>query len=109
MTLRGSYFKGEMPTENVEVFAWIADRLIHHEILWSEAGRACVKDADGEYKEIGLNHIKSIVRRDYLETHKPVPGLSKIIDDVFYFNFEQFKHIDKDACQMRTVVGRINS
>jgi hypothetical protein len=107
--LRGSYFKNDVPTKNVDIFNWIAERFTYHGILWSESGRACVKDVDDEYREIGLNHIKSIVRRDYIEAHGPTRAIDKIIDDVMTFNFEQFRSIDKEKCIMRTVTGRINS
>lgn len=63
---------------------WINERFVHHGFLWNKDGNAqCI--AGDEIFNIKDNHIKSIVRRDYIELKGNYPGLSQIIDDIIAF------------------------
>ena len=107
--LKGKYYDGDSPLPAVDVFAWIADRMIHYGIMWSTNGRICVKDESDEFRTMGLNHLRSIVRRDYLEAHGEFSGLNGIIEDVIMFNRERVIGVDPRKCIHAEVVGRLAS
>lgn len=108
--LKGKYFdENDAETPAVKVFSWICERMIHYGIMWSTTGRICVKDHNDEFVEMSLNHLRSIVRRDYLQLHGEFPGLNGIIDDVVFFNQERLAKVDPSICLHATVEGRLAS
>lgn len=91
-----------------EVAMWCANRMSYYDVKWGTDGHIAVPNADGNLEEIGINHIRSIIRRDYLERHPAYPGLSKIISDVVNYAL-RFSVANKKDAYETTIHGKIRS
>ena len=64
---------------------WCAKRMATYGIVWGTCGTLAVRNEDGLLVEMTPNHLKSMVRRDYIESNGHHPGLSRIIDDIIVY------------------------
>lgn len=60
---------------------WLAQRMNYYDFLWAVDGRIAVK-IDGGNQTMTRNHVKSILRRDFIEANGHMRGIAKIIDDL---------------------------
>jgi hypothetical protein len=63
---------------------WVNDALKYYGITWNKLGEIQVKVGD-DVLLAKPNHVKSIIRRDFIQAKGNLPGLSQIIEDVFAF------------------------
>jgi hypothetical protein len=68
-----------------DVALWCAERMGFYDIRWSTEREIAVRDIDGKLKQMTPNHLKSIVRRDYIEQFGSYPNLCRIIDDIINY------------------------
>lgn len=65
---------------------WLVKRIAYHGIIWArETGEVIIEDIDGQYKTMKRNHLKCIIRRDYLEAHGPFPGIDALLEQILDF------------------------
>jgi hypothetical protein len=82
-----------------DVAIWCAQRMGYYDIKWSTDGEIAVRDADNVLREMSPNHLKSIIRRDYIEQQGPYPALSKIIQDIINYACNIAKISTQDLTQ----------
>lgn len=88
---------------------WCSNRLSELGIMWSSSGRIAVKDpVDDLVKEVNKNHLKSLVRRDYIEAHGYFPGLSRIIEDLIE-NAINWSKNNRGIGKTLTISGKIQT
>ena len=73
------------PHPNAEASRWITSRMKEYEIFFSTTGNIVVKDIDDRFKFMGRNHLKSNLRRDFMQARGPLRGLDKLIDDIIEY------------------------
>jgi hypothetical protein len=89
---------------------WLADRMGHYELQWSVTtdnsdGEILCRDHEGKLKKMHRNHVRSILRRDYIEHFGNMPYLCAIIDDIIDYGIVVAKRHKDDAKEER-VYGR---
>jgi hypothetical protein len=88
---------------------WLLHRVAYHHIIWSrEAGEIVVEDVDGSFKTMSRNHLKTILRRDYLTAHGPFPNLTRILDSVLDFCRDDAIYGDREG-DLITIAGKLDS
>lgn len=87
---------------------WCAKRMAGYGIVWGTCGTLAVENEDGLLVEIGANHLKSMVRRDYLEAHGSHPGLNRIIDDVMNYA-RGYAKCKPEESVFHTLHGKLNT
>lgn len=87
---------------------WCAKRMASYGVVWGTCGTIATEDPDGLLKEMTENHLKSLVRRDYIETHGSYPGLSRIIEDIVAYA-KGFAAHEPANVKLQTLHGKLKT
>jgi hypothetical protein len=98
--------KEVIDSPDAKVAMWAAKRCLHYGIRWGVSG-GIVCNLSDEYHWIKPNHLKSIIRRDYISEFGNHPGLDKIIADVIEFGVKMAKNAKEFDGTIHTVKGDI--
>lgn len=91
-----------------EVALWVRDRLISYHFIWTTCGQIVTRDHDGLNRVIAFNHVKSLLRRDYIEAKGHHQGLDKIVADVLRLTLAKADDPEHQG-EAITLSGKLNT